>query len=252
MTMKLYINNDDYVAGISLKNEQIQAHNNTALHVGGKEEEIIENRISLATSIGMGLDAFVCANQTHSDHFYQVIKADRGKGARTLDNAIQDTDALYTYERNIVLCSFTADCVPILFYHDSTGVIGAIHSGWQGTVKSITKKLLMHLIDNEHHDPKGFHIYIGMALSQEKFEVDSDVYEKFAALGYADDFIDYHSKTGKYHIDNQLTVRKQCELVGIPPENISLDRHCTYKRQDGFSYRENKRAGRHVSFIMKK
>lgn len=252
MTKKLYVHNDDYVIGMSLKDTRVLEENNMALHTGGDKEAIIQNRRQLATSLHTSLHTFVCANQTHSDRFYKVTEKDKGRGAWTMDNAIPSTDALYTYEQNVVLCSFTADCVPVLFYHTESGVIGAIHSGWQGTIKGITEKLLFHLIEQENHDPLGFHVFIGMALSQEKFEVDADVYEKFAALGYADDFIDYNDKTDKYHIDNQLTVKRQCELLGIPEDNISLDRHCTFMSKDGFSYREDKHSGRHVSFIMKK
>ena len=59
-----------------------------------------------------------------------------------MDTAIPDTDALYTYEPNLVLCSFTADCVPVIFYNEVNGLIGVIHSGWQGTVKEITSEAL--------------------------------------------------------------------------------------------------------------
>ena len=32
-----------------------------------------------------------------------------------MDTAISNTDALYTLEPNLLLCSFTADCVPVIF-----------------------------------------------------------------------------------------------------------------------------------------
>ena len=169
-----------------------------------------------------------------------------------MDTAIADTDALYTYEPNLLLCSFTADCVPVIFYNEVNGLIGVIHSGWQGTVKEITSKLFEHLIQDEQCNPSDFHVQIGAALSQEKFEVDEDVYVKFKDLGYADDFMYYNDKTNKYHIDNQQTVKKQCELAGIPAEQITIDQTCTYLNPDGFSYRQDKQSGRHLSFIMKK
>src|SRR5690606_16145635 len=102
---------------------------------------------------------------------------------------------LYTFEKNIVLATFTADCVPVIFYHENSGVIGVIHSGWQGTVKEITVKIFQHLIKNENCQSEHFHVYIGPAISQEKFEVDEDVYERFKQLGYADEFIFYRPET---------------------------------------------------------
>ena len=100
------------------------------------------------------------------------------------------------------------------------GLIGVIHSGWQGTVKEITSKLFEHLTQVEQCNPSDFHVQIGAALSQEKFEVDEDVDLKFKALGYADEFMYYNEDTRKYHIGNQLTVKRQCELAGIPESGL--------------------------------
>ncbi len=46
--------------------------------------------------------------------------------------------------------------------------------------------------------------------------------------------------------------KKQCELAGIPSKQIDIDATCTYLSPNGFSYREDKQAGRHLSFIMRK
>lgn len=250
--MKYYMNFDHLIAGTTWKEPGAAELNNTALHVCEDAEAVIRNRKQLANEIGCSLADFVCAVQTHSANFYKVTEKDRGKGAFTMKDAIPDTDALYTYESGIVLTSFSADCVPVLLYNDKSGVIAAVHSGWQGTVKEVTPKLLQQLIVEEKNDPSAFHVYIGPALSQEKFEVDSDVYEKFQALGYANEFIYYKEETKKYHIDNQKTVKKQCELAGIPSSQIIIDSTCTYLDEGGFSYREDRSCGRHVSFIMKK
>ena len=223
-----------------------------ALHACENPDNIIENRKKLADSLQLELSDFVCATQTHSANFHRVTLDDKGRGAERIDTAIADTDALYTYERNLVLCSFSADCVPVIFYNEVNGLIGVIHSGWQGTVKEITSKLFKHLTQVEHCNPSDFHVQIGAALSQEKFEVDEDVYLKFKDLGYADDFMYYNDDTHKYHIDNQLTVKKQCELAGIPAERIKIDRTCTYVNPAGFSYREDRQCGRHLGFVVKK
>lgn len=252
MKTKMYVNNDQFIAGITLKDDSELESNNTALHICVSEEHILQNRKKLAISLMCDLNHFVIANQTHSANFHKVTAADKGRGVYSADTAIANTDALYTYEPNLLLCTFTADCVPVLFYHEGKGLIGVIHTGWQGTVKEITSKLFTHLIEVERCNPSDFHVQIGPALSKEKFEVNEDVYVKFKNLGYADEFIDYNDKTGKYHIDNQLTVKKQCELAGIPSQQITIDRTCTYVSNDGFSYRQDKQCGRHLSFIIRK
>ncbi len=235
-----------------MKDEAEFEHNNMALHACTNPDYIVENRKKLATSLQCELSDFVCANQTHSANFHRVTLEDKGRGATQMETAIADTDALYTYEPNIVLCSFTADCVPVIFYNEVKGLIGVIHSGWQGTVKEITLKLFEHLAQVEQCNPSDFHVQIGAALSQEKFEVDEDVYAKFKNLGYADEFMYHNNLTRKYHIDNQLTVKRQCELAGIPAEQIVMDRTCTYVESAGFSYREDRKCGRHLSFVVRK
>lgn len=252
MNRKTYVENCNFIAGTTFKDTNYPECNNMALHICQDEDNILVNRRALAEQLAITIDDFVCANQTHSANMHRVTLADKGRGARSTTNAIADCDALYTYEPNILLCSFTADCVPVLFYNEKAGLVGAIHSGWQGTVKEITKHCFNELVHNEHCKPQDFTVIIGTALSQKNFEVDRDVYDKFKALGYADDFMYFKESTQKYHIDNQLTVKKQCELAGIPSANITIDTTCTLDNELGFSYRQNKQDGRHVSYIMLK
>ena len=252
MKIKYYINNEKYCSGITLKDDTEPESGNLALHACANEESVLENRRKLAFLLHCGLNRFVCAGQTHSLNFRRVTPADRGCGAEDQQTAISQTDALYTYDPGLVLCCFTADCVPVTFYHETSGLVGVIHSGWQGTVGEITAKVFRYLIENENCDPAGLHVRLGMALSSERFEVEADVAARFQALGYAEDEISFNRRTGKYHIDNQLVVKKQCERQGISPYRITLDRLCTYEEPDGFSYRENKDCGRHLSFILRR
>lgn len=252
MHTNLYLASGDLIAGVTMKDSSEREENNMALHACDNTENIVENRRKLAALLHCGLADFVCAAQTHSANFCKVSRADKGRGSDTMDTAIRDTDALYTFETDLLLCCFTADCVPLIFYNERAGLTGVIHSGWGGTVREITPKVLQHLIQVESCSPEDMHVFLGPAISQEKFEVDQDVCDQFRALGYADDFISFHKQTGKYHIDNQLVVKKQCELQGIPSGQISVDRTCTYTNLDCFSYRRDKSCGRHMSFIMRK
>lgn len=232
-----------------MKDPHLPEENNLALHACLDSAAVLENRETLATSLGYSTTDFVYANQTHSSNFHKVTHADIGRGATEQATAIPDTDALYTTEIGIVLAGFMADCVPVLLSNERAGIVGVIHSGWQGTVKEITTNLLKHLIEQERCLPVEFEVVIGPALSQDKFEVDHDVYDKFHVLGYAEPWISFNAKTGKYHIDNQKVVKTQCELAGIPTANITINPICTFQSDDGFSYRQDKQAGRHMAFI---
>src|SRR5699024_4640641 len=146
------------------------------------------------------------ANQTHSDNFYKVTATDKGRGATTMDNAIPNTDALYTDEPGILLGTLTADSVPVTSSDHSKKTVSALHSCWPGTVTDITSKVFSHLKQYEQSNPENIRVHSGPALSQQKSDVDYDVYEKYLHLGYAGPFIYDHETPGKYHIDNQKVV----------------------------------------------
>jgi len=252
MKLSYYFKNANIIAGSTWREKHLPEQNNMALHVGRNVEDVVENRKRLANLLGMKLSDFVCSEQTHSDHFYEVTKDDKGRGSLKMETAIPDTDALYTYEPGIILCCFTADCVPVFFYNEQSGVVGVIHSGWKGTVSEIVGKVFHQLIEADKNDPSKFHVHLGACLSQQKFAVDEDVERQFASLNYADEWINYDSEQHKFFINNQMVIKKQCELVGISEENITFDDVCTYTDDGGFSYRQDKQAGRHLHFMMKK
>lgn len=252
MGIKYYKNNEQYTVGMTLKNELHADEHNMAFHLAEHNEDVVKNREKLASDLNSRLSNFVCPKQTHSSNIYHVTNEDRGRGAHHIETAINDVDALYTYEANIVLCTFSADCVPVLFYNEKSGLIGIIHSGWRGTVAEITSHVFTKLTTVEQCHIEDFRVFIGPAISQEKFEVDDDVYHLYKKLQYANDFIYYNELTNKYHVDNKLVVKRQCEKAGILSEHITIDPMCTFIDENGFSYRKNKTRRRHMGFIVKK
>ena len=46
-------------------------------------------------------------------------------------------DGLVTAMAGVMLCIFTADCVPVLLADKERGVSGALHAGWRGTLAGI-------------------------------------------------------------------------------------------------------------------
>lgn len=252
LSIKMYENSDTYKCGITLKDESIDDKNNMAFYLPQYNKLVIKNRKKVANELHVCLRDFVCANQTHSVNVYEVTEKDRGRGAHCKESAIPNVDALYTYEAGIVLCTFSADCVPIIFYNKKSGIIGVIHSGWRGTVNEITRHVFEQLKQNKKCHISEFNVIIGPSISQEKFEVDEDVFKLYKGLGYADEHIRYEERTNKFHIDNKNIVQIQCEQAGIQQDRIIVDPMCTYIDQKGFSYRKNKTSYRHMAFIVKK
>ena len=253
--MKKYLiwkNDQKLLAATSLKVTDQPSSFNMALHVNDDNQKVIHNREQLAKDFDFDLHKAVFAKQTHSDHIHKVSKADIGKGAYEYASAIEDCDCLYTKEKDICLGVFHADCVPVLIYDPIQEIICAIHAGWQGTVKEITRKALEVLINQEGCNPKNILVYIGPAISQANFEVDDDVVEKVKAMSFdTKDYIYTNQSNKKSYVDNQQLNAQQCKLMGVDASNIYIDKNCTYSNQEKFfSYRRAKECGRHMSFIM--
>lgn len=253
MTIQFYETPENITAGTTLKDPNQTLNGNLALHTGEDATQVLENRQTLADALQVEVDQFVFANQTHSKKAYRVKAWDRGRGSLSTENAVDDVDALYTYESDVVVGVFTADCVPVIFYDEDTGLIGAIHSGWKGTAQDIVSATFAQ-IKNENPDiyMGNIKVILGPSIAQKSFEVDQDVADQFKALGYADDFIQWDDKGQKYLVDNQATVAKQLKRVGVLENNITVSDQDTFEMVDGFSYRLDKTLGRHFNFITRK
>lgn len=160
-----------------------------------------------------------------------------------MSDAIDDNDALYTFESGIVLATYHADCTPIYFYSRKHNLIGVIHAGWLGTAREVVYKTLKHIIDDYAISPDDITVHIGPSISWKNYEVKQDVVDKMKnykqAFVYSDD---------KIYLDCALANIMQVKKLGI--SNISHDERCTYECEDlFFSHRRETNAGRMLAFI---
>jgi polyphenol oxidase len=224
---------------------------NMALYLNDDENTVIKNREELAEEIGIPLTQWVFPKLTHSDRWIKVSHDDAGKGAWDEQTSPWGFDAVYTGESNLVLAVGHADCIPILFSCPSRHLIGALHTGWQGTVKQITEKFLSHWINEEHCDPSDIFVFIGPAIRKHNFIVKQDVIEQVSLLNfdpspYLESVDEIHTKMDLIGLNIEMMLR-----LGVPPENISDTQLCTYDHPDDFfSYRRTKVTGRQISFIL--
>ena len=77
----------------------------------------------------------VFQEQKHTDHIKLIDKSFLKKR-----NIIPNNDALITMEKDLYLCAYTADCVPVTLFDPESESVGIIHSGWKGTLNLIVQK----------------------------------------------------------------------------------------------------------------
>jgi polyphenol oxidase len=160
-------------------------------------------------------------------------------------------DAVITKEPGILIGVQVADCVPVLVYDKTKGVMGAVHAGWRGTAESILKKTIMTMTGRFFCSVDDICIAVGPAIRGCCYHVDFDV---FHAVSKATGTGEYFTlKGGKCCLDLPKANKFQALSSGIAEENIWMSDECTFCSPDKFySYRFARgTTGRQGAFIGK-
>ncbi len=215
-------------------------------------DNVLENRRAVASKIGRDLNQFVFAKQCHSADIYEVTSSDRGRGVLSFEDGIADVDCLYTFDRDVVLCAFYADCTPVYIMSEVDNLTCVIHAGWQGTVKAIVFKAIEHF-KSIGIDVANLEVVIGPSISKANFEIEIDVIDHINNLDMIETKLCYEQINDiKYKADVKLINKLQAIAAGVSEENIYVSDICTYDSEDLFSFRKNNQTGRMISCIYKK
>lgn len=214
---------------------------------------VFENRQKLSKYLDTDIKHMIAPRQTHTNNFKKVhLLQDGGTNMEKLENKLLDIDALYTKDADLFLLTFHADCTPILLYCRDQNIISSIHSGWLGTTKQITAKVVKHLITNEQCNPHTIYAHIGPSISKENLEVKEDVISLVRAMDF--DTSPYYKQTDAEHfiLDNKGLNMQQLLNAGIPMENITISPYCTMDNNDLFYSHRRKESGRSITIIKRK
>ena len=203
-----------------------------------------DHRLILANLLSIDSKRFVFVHQHHSDKIQKVTLNDLGKGADCFESGI-DVDALYTYEKNVPLCIFHADCVPIFFADETTNLVGIIHAGFKGTLIHVTSKSIKKVIEDEKINPNNLRFYIGPYRMPSSFVIDEETKQKIIESGYEKAIKDDHFDNG---FANILDLRS----IGIKDNQITIANLDTLTDDRFYSAYQKTPVGRLVSLIMLK
>ena len=216
-------------------------------------EYILENRKELASLLNTDLDHMVATFQKHTTNFIEVSLKDGGKGMYCRDDAFDNYDAMYTKDKNLWLLSFHADCTPVLIYCEDQDIVGAIHSGWKGTVNEITYKVVSHLIKKENVDPHHIYAYIGPSINKDKFEAKDDIIDLVKKMSFDTSSFYTLKDDGAYLLDSKGLTKQQLINLDVKESHIYVSPYCTIENEDlFFSYRRNKSPHRNITIIKRK
>ncbi len=217
---------------------------------GDNAAHVAENRLRLASSIGVEALDLVFPYQTHEDKILQVGEAFLSLSSEERKQAAAGHDALVTNVPGVCIGVTTADCVPLLAYDPVRKVLAAIHAGWRGTVSRIVPKTICFMADEYGCLPMDILVGIGACISPEMFEVGEEVVKAFLQAGIDLSNSSFrHPTTGKCHINLQAVNKQLLLSEGILPENIEIMPLCTQTRADLFfsARRQGVKSGRMVT-----
>lgn len=173
----------------------------------------------------------VWAKQVHGNYVHVVEQENSGKTGSS--QVPLEADGFVTNQPGIPLAVFTADCVPVLLEDAKHGVIGAVHSGWRGTVADIEDQVVKRMLE-AGADLKELCIAIGPAIDRCCFEVGAEVIAGVDAL-LGEAASSYYSPRGeRFMLDLRGVIRERFIQLGVPEGNIEKVSGCTMCHPDRY------------------
>jgi len=186
----------------------------------------------------------------HQVHGAAIIVHRRGSPAPAAADELPQADIIIADDPGMVLAVQAADCVPILIADARTGVVGAAHAGWRGLALRVPAMAVRALADAFGSRPGDLHVAIGPSISAARYEVGSDVRERFREAGFADErqaaWFPAETRSGHWLFDGARSAREQLQDAGVPDAQVHVAGLCTATHAELFcSYRrDGSRAGR--------
>ncbi len=228
---------------------------NLGMHVGDSKEDVLSNRAIIAKTIDLVPQHFVFAKQVHGNMAWHVSKKEAGRGAFSMDDAIEDADALVTMEKGVPLMILSADCAPVLFAGKDQKVVGAAHAGWRGATSGIITSTTTMMVDLGV-SPEALQVAIGPTIRGCCYEVDEPVAEavretyRRLSVHQGEALTPSVKKPGHFMLDIPTLIREELLSLGITSEHVHDTGICTHCDERFFSHRrENGRTGRQGAYI---
>jgi YfiH family protein len=203
---------------------------------------IQENRARLAAAMGIDPSALYFPSQVHKTKIVNVT-------LRTAREELLETDALISNEEGICIAVMSADCVPIILYDNKNNAVGAVHSGWRGTVAKILEKTLTEMANA--FGTRGENVYagIGPSVSQDSYEVGEEVVNEVRrSFGDTSDLmIPVGNNKAKLDLWKANTI--QLLEFGVPQHQIEVADLCTVKHNRHFFSARKGDSGRFAAGI---
>ena len=201
---------------------------------GFNDKEFIE----FLNELGLDEKKLVFQEQKHTDNMKVVDKSSFKER-----NVILNNDAMISGEKDLYLCAYTADCVPVMFFDSESKSIGIAHAGWKGVLKLIAQKTAKKLNEFFEVEYSNLKCYLGPSINDCCYEVSraEDERVKYFIKQFGNNIV--RREKNKIYLNMQKAITLQLEDLGVLKDNIEISPHCTYCSENSnlpSYYREGK------------
>ncbi len=205
---------------------------NVSISTGDHPDSVKANREIICKALD--IPKIVYAKVNHGINIEWVTNANAG--------SLPESDALFTTEKNLGLAITHADCQAAIFYDPATQAIGIVHAGWRGLVQNMYEKAVGAMHREVGTLAKDLIVCVSPSIGPDHAEYKN----------YREDFPEelWSFQMQPNHFDFWAIAKKQLTACGILEKNIEISDICTYcSRENCFSYRRDRKTGRHATVV---
>ncbi|HYG01451.1 MAG TPA: peptidoglycan editing factor PgeF [Chryseosolibacter sp.] len=229
---------------VSDRNSISKAHDST-LSLSSTDDRLLvqNNRERIANAMKVNSAKLIFPSQVHKT---RVVRAT----SLTTKDELLETDALVTNEPGLCIAVMSADCVTILLYDSVNRAVGAVHSGWRGTVARILEKTLGMM--KQEFGTTGADVWagIGPSVCQDSYEVGAEVVAEVESAFGKDNNLTIPQSQGKAKLDLWKANKIQLLDFGLQEHRIETSGLCTVKNNNHFYSARKGDAGRFAAGIV--
>jgi polyphenol oxidase len=204
---------------------------NISLAVGDDPAAVFRNRARYLGAQGLDLDDVVVPGQVHGVTACLVGDAERGRGARSRETVIDDTDALLTQTAGLPLLVSFADCVPVFLAAElpaGGAAVALAHAGWRGMLAGVIREAATAL--------RGLGTLtaavVGPSIGPCCFAVGDEVGSALEAR--------FPGAWRDGHVDLWACAAQELASAGLPPQVVTNPRLCTSCDRRFYSHRRDR------------
>ena len=192
------------------------------------------------------LKRVIYARETHSGSVFSVSDND---GSGTLEAVSEELrigpaggfDAVVTAVPGLLLCVWTADCIPLFLYDTEKHAAAIAHCGWRGICGGIAENTLKVMWQRFGSSPENILAAFGPGICADCYEVGSDLIEAFSSRFSRKELGELFrpKENGKCLLDLRKAVAFILLREGLRPDRIHDTGICSYESENFASYRRN-------------